>query len=213
MTATTQSTPAAANGRFYCYTRFERVNHWLQALLVLTLLLTGFELHGTFGLLGYKKAHELHIGAGIGWFVLFCFGIFWLATTGEWKQYTPTARKLLAVMRHYTVGIFKGEPHPVPKQPGAKHNPLQRLTYLGVVSALLPFQMVTGFLYYTYNDWAAWGLALELGTAAALHTAGAFLALTFLVVHVYMTTTGHSLFCHLKAMCTGWEEGHCPTSK
>jgi hypothetical protein len=34
---------------------------------------------------------------------------------------------------------------------------------------------------------------------------GAFSILTFLVVHIYMTTTGHSLFAHIKAMITGWE--------
>lgn len=198
--------------RFYCYTRFERINHWLQAALVITLLLTGFELHGTYALFGYKLAHELHIWCGLAWFVLFCFGVFWLITTGEWKQYTPTAKKLLAVIRHYMWGIFQGEPHPVRKQPDAKHNPLQRLAYLGIVSALLPFQMLTGFLYYFYNDWDALGITMQLGTAAALHTVGAFLVLQFLIVHVYMTTTGHSVFAHVKAMCTGWEEGekeHC----
>jgi thiosulfate reductase cytochrome b subunit len=34
---------------------------------------------------------------------------------------------------------------------------------------------------------------------------GAFNILTFIVVHVYMTTTGHSLSAHIKAMITGWE--------
>ncbi len=33
-----------------------------------------------------------------------------------------------------------------------------------------------------------------------------FFILTFVVVHVYMTTTGHSIFVHVKAMITGWEE-------
>ena len=27
-----------------------------------------------------------------------------------------------------------------------------------------------------------------------------------MVVHLYMTTTGHSLLAHIKAMITGWEE-------
>jgi hypothetical protein len=30
--------------------------------------------------------------------------------------------------------------------------------------------------------------------------------LSFLVGHVYMTTTGHTLFAHIRAMITGWEE-------
>jgi len=36
--------------------------------------------------------------------------------------------------------------------------------------------------------------------------AGAFSILVFLVTHVYMTTTGHTIFAHTRAMITGWEE-------
>jgi hypothetical protein len=35
--------------------------------------------------------------------------------------------------------------------------------------------------------------------------AGAFAILSFVIGHVYMTTTGHSLSAHIKAMITGWE--------
>jgi len=30
--------------------------------------------------------------------------------------------------------------------------------------------------------------------------------LTFVVAHVYLTTTGHTVFAHIKAMITGWDE-------
>ncbi len=36
--------------------------------------------------------------------------------------------------------------------------------------------------------------------------AGAFFILSFVIVHVYMTTTGHTVFAHIKAMITGWED-------
>ncbi len=194
--------------KIYLYTRFERFNHWLQAALIITLLITGFEIHGTYTLLGFETAFHVHNYAAWAWLILFAFGVFWLLTTGEWKQYQPTFFKMVDVIRHYTVGIFKGEPHPVPKSERAKHNPLQRLTYLSLVSFMLPFQMITGFLYYYYNSWPQLGLDWPISVAALLHTLGAFLVLQFLVVHVYMTTTGHTLFCHIKAMCTGWEEIH-----
>jgi hypothetical protein len=32
--------------------------------------------------------------------------------------------------------------------------------------------------------------------------------LTFVIVHVYLTTTGHTLTAHIKAMVTGWEDVH-----
>ena len=137
----------------------------------------------------------------------FAFFVFWLFTTGEWRQYIPTTKKVLEVALYYSYGIFRGEPHPVPKRKDAKHNPLQRLTYLGVAMILLPAQMVTGLLYWTYNSWPARGLdGLTLGMVAFVHTALAFGILIFMVVHVYMTTTGHTVFAHIKGMITGWEE-------
>lgn len=193
--------------RVYLYTRYERLWHWLQAGLIGLLLLTGLEVHGSFTIFGFQRAAELHNTLGITWLVAFAFFVFWIITTGEWKQYVPTTRKLAEVARHYTVGIFRGEPHPVPKRTDAKHNPLQRLAYLGIAAVLLPLQMATGMAYWLYNDWAALGLGwLGLEAVALLHVAGAFAVLAFLIGHVYMTTTGHTVFAHLWGMITGWEE-------
>ena len=191
----------------YLYSRYERLWHWLQSLLIIILLLTGFEIYQGFTLFGFERAVSVHNFAGLAWLIAFAFFVFWIFTTGEWKQYIPTTRKMLEVVRYYAYGIFRGEAHPVPKQKEAKHNPLQRLIYLSLAAFLLPFQMVTGFLYWGYNDWPAWGLGfLSLPVVAVLHTLGAFAILSFLVVHLYMITTGHSLLAHTKAMITGWEE-------
>ena len=190
----------------YLYTKYERFWHWLQMVFIFLLLATGFEVHGVYTLLGYERAVELHEFIGITWLVSFAFFVFWVFTTGEWKQYIPTTKKMFEVIRYYAYGIFRGESHPVPKRKDAKHNPLQRLTYLSLAALLLPLQMVTGFLYWGYNSWADWGLSgFSLQLIAIVHMAGAFAILTFLVVHVYMTTTGHSLSAHVKAMVTGWE--------
>ena len=198
---------AQGNGKFYLYTRYERFWHWLQGALIIALAVTGFEVHGSFALLGYKRAVTVHSALGITWLVAFAFFVFWVATTGEWKQYVPTTKKMFEVMRYYGYGIFQGQPHPCPKTPEAKHNPLQRLTYLALAAVLLPFMMLTGLLYWLYNDWAAMGLGgLSLSAVAVAHLLGAFAILAFLVVHVYMTTTGHTPFAHIKAMCTGWED-------
>jgi thiosulfate reductase cytochrome b subunit len=72
---------------------------------------------------------------------------------------------------------------------------------------LHPAQMASGFLYWGYNSWAEWGFAgLSLGLVALVHTAGAFAIFSFIIVHIYMTTTGHTIFFHIKAMITGLEE-------
>lgn len=193
--------------KIYIYTRYERFWHWLQMLMIAILLVTGLEVHGSFHLLGFEQAVIVHNFVGITWLIAFAFFVFWIFTTGEWRQYIPTTKKIFEVARYYGYGIFKGEPHPVPKRKDAKHNPLQRLTYLGLAAMLLPAQMTTGVLYWTYNSWAKWGLDFPtLGMVALAHMALAFGVLIFLVIHVYMTTTGHTVFAHTKGMITGWEE-------
>ncbi len=193
--------------RIYLYTRYERFWHWLQAALIIILLATGFEINGSIRLLGFETAVRVHNATGITWLIAFAFFAFWIFTTGEWRQYVPTTRKMFAVVRYYAYGIFRGESHPVPKRRDAKHNPLQRLTYLSLAALLLPLQMVSGLLYWLYNSWTDYGWAgLDLALVAVIHTALAFAILSFFIVHVYMTTTGHSLVTHTRAMITGWEE-------
>ena len=191
----------------YLYTRYERFWHWLQMVLILILLLTGFEAHDSFTFMGFETAVSVHNWVGLAWLIAFAFFVFWIFTTGEWRQYVPTTKKMFSVIRYYSYGIFVGETHPFPKRKEAKHNPLQRLVYLSLAAFLLPLQMVSGFLYWGYNSWDAWGIEfLSLKLVAYAHLFGAFSILTFLIVHVYMTTTGHSLSAHIKAMITGWEE-------
>jgi thiosulfate reductase cytochrome b subunit len=193
--------------KIYLYTRYERFWHWLQTVLILILLITGFEIHGPFHLFGFHTSVDVHNYLGLAWLIAFAFFVFWVFTTGEWKQYVPTTKKMIAVIRYYSYGIFRGEDHPVPKRKGSKHNPLQRIAYLSLAAFLLPLQMGTGFLYWSYNSWDAWGLSfLSLEVVALIHMLGAFAILQFIIIHVYMATTGHTVFAHMKAMITGWED-------
>ena len=51
----------------YLYTRYERFWHWLQMALIFVLLVTGFEVHGTFPFLGFDEAVEVHNAVGLTW--------------------------------------------------------------------------------------------------------------------------------------------------
>lgn len=192
--------------RIYVFKRFERFWHWAQALLVIGMLVTGFEIHGTYKLLGVEKAGHLHTTAAWALITLWVFAIFWHFTTGEWRQYIPTTDKLLAMIRFYSIGMFRNEPHPFHVTPLRKHNPLQRLAYLGIKLLINPLIWVSGLAYLYYNELQAAGVAVPLGVIALLHTIGAFLMLAFLIGHVYIITTGHTWSSQLKAMITGWEE-------
>ncbi|MBL0087377.1 MAG: cytochrome b/b6 domain-containing protein [Ideonella sp.] len=195
--------------RVYIFKGFERFWHWSQAALVLFLMFTGFEIHGTYTALGFGKAVGLHTIAAWTLVGLWVFAVFWHLTTGEWRHYIPTAQKLVLMVRFYSSGIFRHEPHPFRPSSRNKHNPLQRLTYLAVLVVVSPLIWVSGWLYLFYGQWAGWGLGqLSLDWVAAAHTAGAFLMLAFFITHLYMVTTGHTLFAQTKAMLTGWEELH-----
>ncbi|MFW5906159.1 MAG: cytochrome b/b6 domain-containing protein, partial [Desulfobia sp.] len=158
--------------KIYLYTRFERFWHWTQALLIIVLITTGLEVHGTFEWLGFGKAVSLHNIMAWALLGLTAFAIFWHFTTGEWKQYTPTMVKIGDVVNYYLRGIFQGEKHPVKKKPQRKLNPLQRITYLFLKIVLFPLQVITGMAYLYYNHLP--GEGLPLAPVALVHTAGAF---------------------------------------
>jgi len=189
------------------FKRFERFWHWSQALLIFTLIGTGFEIHGSYSFLSFATSVQVHSFAAWMLVVLWIFAIFWHFTTGAWKHYLPTSKGLGAVIYYYAVGAFKGESHPYKKTSNAKHNPLQRLAYLGFKLLISPVIWVSGMLYFFYSDWPA-GLAeiLALQTVAYVHTAAAFAMMVFIVGHVYMTTLGKTVFSHIKPMITGYEE-------
>ena len=192
--------------RIHLYSRFNRLWHWAQAIIIFGLFYTGFEIHGTFHNMTYQSAVDWHNGLFWALLILVAFAVFWHITTGQWRQYIPTTRHLVDMIRFYAVGIFKGERHPTKKTELSKLNPLQRLTYLGLKILIFPVQLGSGLAYYYYNELEAAGFPLSLGTVAFLHVAAAFCILIFVVAHVYLTTTGHTLTSNIKAMITGWEE-------
>lgn len=194
--------------RTYIFTRFERLWHWIQAVLIIGMLFTGFEIHGTYTVLGFQRAHTVHTASVWAFIALWVFAIFWHLTTGEWRQYIPTMKNIDRIVRYYAVGIFKGEPHPFKPTRERKHNPMQAQTYLGVTVVVTPLIWLSGLAYLFYNELNAAGYRIDLATIAFVHTLGAFLMLAFLIGHIYLGTTGHTPLAHFKAMFTGWDEAH-----
>lgn len=196
--------------KIYIYPRFERFWHWAQAALIGLLFLSGFEIHGSLQIWGFEKAVTIHEYAGWSLLVLTVFAIFWHLTTGAWRHYWPVREKVPEICRYYAVDIFRGKPHPFEKDPENKLNPLQRLAYLFLKVVLLPLQFATGLLYYYHWRWPAWSLDWRLSSVATWHLIGTFALLVFLVIHVYLTTTGRPWYAHLRGMILGWEELNGP---
>jgi thiosulfate reductase cytochrome b subunit len=196
--------------RVYIYRLFERFWHWSQAILIFILAVTGFEIHDSYRLIGFENAVTIHNVSAISLIILIIFAIFWHFTTGEWKQYIPTTENLFAQINYYITGIFKNAPHPTRKTILSKLNPLQRLAYLGLKIFMIPLMIITGILYllyrYPYKGQIEALNVESLETIALLHTFGAFLLIAFIIGHVYLTTTGHTVSSNIKAMITGYED-------
>ncbi len=189
------------------FSRFERFWHWTQALLIFTLLLSGFGIHGFFRPVGFEKLVWTHVVAALSLIVLWVFAIFWHLTTGNWRHYLPTTHGLFRVAKYYAWDIFKGADHPYKKRFWHKHNPLQALSYLGLKLGLFPVLWLTGLAYLSYGFWSQGPVtASSLQWIAVIHTLFAFFMAAFVIIHVYLLTTGHSFKAHLMPMLTGYDE-------
>lgn len=198
--------------KVYIYKAFERFWHWMQAILIFFLAATGFEIHGSINFFGYHNAVKYHNVAAYMFIVLIVFAIFWHFSTGEWKQYLPTTKNIKAQMNYYLFGIFKNAPHPTKKTVLSKLNPLQKLVYLSLKILVIPTMVISGLLYMFYRYPQGGGTAgLNIDSVeviAIFHTAGAFLLIAFIIVHLYLITTGTTITSNLKAMITGYEDLH-----
>lgn len=199
--------------RVYLYSLYQRIWHWTQAVIILLLILTGLEIHlpDSVRLLGFALAVHVHNTIAAILLANAFLGFFYYLTTGEIRQYLPQTRNIFNGLwvqaRYYASDFFKGAPHPFYRMPQSRLNPLQRLTYVMILNVLLPLQAVTGILIWGAQYWSAatehWG---GLRVLAAVHSLGAWLFCAFLILHLYLITTGRTPVANLRAMVTGWDE-------
>jgi len=192
--------------------------------LIFILAFSGFNLHGSFSILSFETAVQTHTIASLLLIVLWLFTTFWNFTTGNWKQFLPFynirtsdggkrraaaifIKRLLRVAHYYAWGILKGDEHPFSKTLRRKQNALQGLSYLVFMILIGPALWVSGVIYLLYDLWSDIATAGTILTLTAfVHTAAAFIMMAFVIVHVYMTTTGETPFHYIKGMITGVEE-------
>lgn len=188
------------------YSKFERFWHWTQGVLVILLGVTGFEIHNSFKLFGYETSVRLHSASAWAFLILITLAIFWMLVTGQYKNFIPTSKNFRAQVNYYISGIFKNAAHPTTKTKLSKLNPLQRIVYLALIILVFPVQLISGFLYMYYHYPNKPFELAGLETIAVIHVAGAFLLVVFLIVHLYLITTGTTPMTNLKAMITGFED-------
>ncbi|GMQ46286.1 cytochrome b/b6 domain-containing protein [Vibrio sp. 10N] len=213
-----QSQHSSAN-EVYMYDRYERLWHWLQATTIFILLSSGLVIHlpDTFDWLSFSYMVQIHQILGFVLLINAALSLFYHLASGEIRQYLPRPYGLIHDMMaqglYYAKGIFQGAPHPFHKTKNRKLNPLQQITYFAILNLLLPAQLITGFALWMGNYWPAlteWFGGSEL--LLPLHVGLAWMFASFIVMHVYLTTTvGSKPSDGIKAMVSGWEPTEAAT--
>jgi thiosulfate reductase cytochrome b subunit len=197
----------------YMYAVYERFWHWMQTVTILLLILTGLIIHKPemFGFLAFPHAVLVHNILAAILVINAALSLFYHLVSGEIQQYIPRPYgffdQAIQQSLFYLKGIFKGEAHPFEKTPQKKLNPLQQMVYFGILNVLLPLQVITGALMWGVQRWSE--VAGRLGGLPFLvpfHSLIAWLFASFIVMHVYLTTTGHTPTAAIKAMMLGWDE-------
>jgi len=193
-----------------------RIWHWLHALGVVTLILTGIQIRfpdavNIFGT--YKTAIRLHNTAGVVvalslvlWF--FYYGI--VARTLA-NQYVPGKQDiqtgLIRQATFYFFNYFLGRPNPHHATPENKFNSLQKAAYMVIMLVLVPLVVLSGLiLLYIQPAWSLVHLVGGLKILVNLHFLIACALCAFLFTHVYLATLGPTPWAHFKPMWDGWEE-------
>jgi thiosulfate reductase cytochrome b subunit len=199
--------------RVYMYHVYERFWHWLQTFTITLLLFTGLIIHrpDLFGWLSFRYMVTLHNVLAAILVINAFLSLFYHLVSGEIRQYIPRPYgffdQAIVQAKFYLQGIFKGGEHPFEKTPEKKLNPLQQATYFGILNVLLPLQIITGALMWGVQQWPAIaGMLGGLPFLAPFHSLVAWVFGSFIVGHVYLTTTGHEPLAGIKAMVNGWED-------
>nr|WP_324603117.1 cytochrome b/b6 domain-containing protein [Thiocapsa marina] len=201
----------------YLYPAWLRLWHWINALLFLTLVASGVSMHyaGADWLMPFAAARVVHNTAGILLTVAWIGFVVANARSANARHYRVRFRTLIgdliAQTRYYMIGIFRLEPHPFHVTEAMKFNTLQQLSYLGVMYGLMPILIISGwaFLYSVYLPETLFGLG-SVWVVAMTHVVVSYLLALFLLVHMYIITTGETVFSNLRAMITGWHRENDP---
>jgi thiosulfate reductase cytochrome b subunit len=185
--------------------------HWSNALLFVVLLITGLSMHYSAPgrpEVSFRAVVLIHNGAGI--LLTVCYGLYLLGNlglgNGRYYRLAPgdLTYGLLRQARYYLLGIFLGEPHPFPHSAARKFNPLQKLTYLAVMYGLFPLVIVAGWALFfpEYLPQSVFGLP-GIALWAMAHSYLGYCASLFMVVHVYLGTTGETPSSLFRFMLAG----------
>jgi thiosulfate reductase cytochrome b subunit len=207
--------------KVFLHTLTIRIWHWINALIVIALMITGIQLRApgieefarsmSIWIPEYSMAVLIHKYIGYAMAVSFLFWLVYIFSSGSFRtHYLPRPSDVQLLGRqafYYLIGVFQGKENPFTPTEKGKFNPLQKIAYGSVMLVITPLIVGTGILFSDIFFFR--GLIDRMGGVRlldALHVLASYLFLLNLIVHLYMCTMGHHIFDHIKAMILGFEE-------
>ena len=207
--------------KVFLHTLTIRIWHWINALIVIALMITGIQLRapGVEGIARemavwipeYSVAVLIHKYIGYAMALSFLFWSVYILVSGSFRTHyllRPSDLPTLGNQAfYYLFGVFQGRKNPFIPTAEGKFNPLQKIAYGSVMLVITPLIVITGILFsdiFFFRGVIDWMGGVRL--LDALHVVASYLFLLYLIVHLYMGTMGHHIFDHVEAMILGFEE-------
>jgi thiosulfate reductase cytochrome b subunit len=200
----------------YLYPLWIRLWHLVNAILILILILTGAIMQFTgpnnhFLILLFPGSVRLHeICAVILTFSYMAY-VAGNIISDNGKYYRISRKDILAdsgiQFKYFVWGMFRKQRKPFPVTSENKFNPLEKMTYVLIMYAVLPLLILSGILmlfpdmkiisifgpgFYIFSD--------------ILHIILGFLVSIFLIIHIYTCTIGPRPGSIFRSIMSGYQE-------
>ena len=196
----------------YLYPLWVRLWHLANALMFLSLIVTGLSLQYSsvdYTIIPFSYAVSIHNITGIILAVGYVFYLFAnrFTSNGQYYQFhlAGMPERIFKQFRYYSYGIFKKENAPFPVSVGRKFNPLQKISYVFVMYVFMPIVIITGFglLFPELLPDKIFGVG-GIHFTDLFHILMGFILSVFMIVHIYFCTIGKTPWSNFKSMINGW---------
>ncbi len=200
----------------YLYPKWIRAWHVINALIFIILIVTGLSMQYTDKenssyIVGFAKAVKWHNFAALVLTASYVIFVLGNAFTGNGNYYRIKSEnfwsELMAQLRYYAFGMFRGEKHPFPVTMERKFNPLQKFSYVLAMYLGMPLLIISGIvlLFPEIAPDRIFGIS-GLVLNDVLHITTGFFLSIFTIIHIYTCTLGAKPSSLFRGMLSGYHE-------
>jgi len=201
----------------YLYPLWVRLWHFVNAVLILILIITGFSMwfagNDTISLAsGSSKAAGWHNLSAIILIISYMVFVIGNVMSGNGKYYMIKKNDISAgisrQLKYYLYAKYKDKKQPFPVTSENKFNPLKKVTYLVIMYLALPFIIITGIILLIpdmfFAENAGPGMYILVDT---LHIILGLIISLFLIIHIYSCTIGAKSLSLFRGIISGYYTG------